>query len=97
MPSIAVPAPACSRIDHASIAVRVDIPEVLRASPVFSSSAAPVRLPCVLFLVAVRLSRVRQLVSAGNIRAKIVAELAANLHRVVSGVRLSLTTDAKSK
>jgi putative hemolysin len=42
-------------------------------------------------LVAVRLSRVRQLVSAGNIRAKIVADLVADLHRVVSGVQLGIT------
>src|SRR5258708_9411412 len=42
-------------------------------------------------LVAVRLSRVRQLVTAGNIRAKIVADLIADLHRVVSGVQLGIT------
>jgi putative hemolysin len=42
-------------------------------------------------LVAVRLSRVRQLVSAGNVRAKIVADLVADLHRVVSGVQLGIT------
>jgi putative hemolysin len=42
-------------------------------------------------LVAVRLSRVRQLVSAGDLRAKIVEGLVADLHRVVSGVQLGIT------
>src|SRR6476659_11449668 len=42
-------------------------------------------------LVAVRLSRVRQLVAAGNSRAKIVAGLVGDLHRVVSGVQLGIT------
>ena len=42
-------------------------------------------------LVAVRLSRVRQLVAKGNARAKIVEGLVADLHRVVSGVQLGIT------
>lgn len=42
-------------------------------------------------LVAVRLSRVRQLVAAGNVRARIVEELVGDLHRVVSGVQLGIT------
>jgi len=42
-------------------------------------------------LVAVRLSRVRQLVAAGNSRAKIVEGLVGDLHRVVSGVQLGIT------
>src|SRR5215470_2241163 len=42
-------------------------------------------------LVAVRLSRVRQLVAAGNVRARIVQELVGDLHRVVSGVQLGIT------
>lgn len=42
-------------------------------------------------LVAVRLSRVRQLVAAGNARARIVQELVGDLHRVVSGVQLGIT------
>ncbi len=42
-------------------------------------------------LVAVRLSRVRQLVAKGNPRAKIVELLLADLHRVVSGVQLGIT------
>ena len=42
-------------------------------------------------LVTVRLSRVRQLVAKGNARAKIVAGLVADLHRVVSGVQLGIT------
>jgi CBS domain containing-hemolysin-like protein len=42
-------------------------------------------------LVAVRLSRVRQLVTKGDARAKIVEELVADLHRVVSGVQLGIT------
>jgi CBS domain containing-hemolysin-like protein len=42
-------------------------------------------------LVAVRLSRVHQLVASGNARAKIVQELIGDLHRVVSGVQLGIT------
>src|SRR5215470_14402347 len=42
-------------------------------------------------LVAVRLSRVRQLVAGGNVRARIVQELVGDLHRVVSGVQLGIT------
>src|SRR5450631_1110286 len=42
-------------------------------------------------LVAVRLSRVRQLVQKGSVRAKIVEELLSDLHRVVSGVQLGIT------
>jgi putative hemolysin len=42
-------------------------------------------------LVAVRLSRVRQLVAKGNARAKIVQALVSDLHRVVSGVQLGIT------
>jgi putative hemolysin len=42
-------------------------------------------------LVAVRLSRVRQLVAAGNARAKIVEGLLGDLQRVVSGVQLGIT------
>jgi CBS domain containing-hemolysin-like protein len=42
-------------------------------------------------LVAVRISRVRQLVEKGNIRAKIVEALISDLHRVVSGVQLGIT------
>jgi putative hemolysin len=42
-------------------------------------------------LVAVRLSRVRQLVSKGNAQAKIVDELLGDLHRVVSGVQVGIT------
>ena len=42
-------------------------------------------------LVAVRLSRVRQLVGKGNVRAKIVELLVADLHHVVSGVQLGIT------
>lgn len=42
-------------------------------------------------LVAVRLSRVRQLVVKGNIRARIVESLLADLNRVVSGVQLGIT------
>src|SRR5579862_6667621 len=42
-------------------------------------------------LVAVRLSRVRQLVARGNVRAKIVEELVGELHRVVSGVQFGIT------
>jgi CBS domain containing-hemolysin-like protein len=42
-------------------------------------------------LVAVRLSRVRQLVARGNARAKIVEELVSDLNRVVSGVQFGIT------
>jgi putative hemolysin len=42
-------------------------------------------------LVAVRLSRVRQLVAKGNVRARVVELLLADLHRVVSGVQLGIT------
>src|SRR5580693_4945060 len=42
-------------------------------------------------LVAVRLSRVRQLVQKGNPRAKVVEILLSDLHRVVSGVQLGIT------
>jgi putative hemolysin len=42
-------------------------------------------------LVAVRLSRIRQLVSSGDARAKTVEILLGDLHRVVSGVQLGIT------
>ena len=42
-------------------------------------------------LVAVRLSRVRQLVAKGNARARVVEALLSDLHRVVSGVQLGIT------
>lgn len=42
-------------------------------------------------LVAVRMSRVRQLVSKGNPQASIVESLLSDLHRVVSGVQLGIT------
>src|SRR5215470_8510932 len=42
-------------------------------------------------LVAVRLSRVRQLVARGNAPAKIVEELVSDLNRVVSGVQFGIT------
>jgi len=42
-------------------------------------------------LVAVRLSRVRQLVARGNSQAKIVEHLLGDLHRVVSGVQVGIT------
>jgi len=42
-------------------------------------------------LVAVRISRVRQLVARGSSSAKIVEELLKDLHRVVSGVQLGIT------
>src|SRR6202521_2095490 len=41
-------------------------------------------------LVAVRLSRVRQLVAKGNARARVVEALLGDLHRVVSGVQLGI-------
>src|SRR4029077_21245235 len=42
-------------------------------------------------LVAVRLSRVRQLVEKGDPRARIVEHLLGDLSRVVSGVQFGLT------
>jgi putative hemolysin len=42
-------------------------------------------------LVAVRLSRVRQLVAKGSVQAKIVEHLLSDLHRVVSGVQVGIT------
>lgn len=42
-------------------------------------------------LVAVRLSRVRQLIQRGNVRARIVQDLLGDLHRVVSGVQVGIT------
>ena len=42
-------------------------------------------------LVAIRLSRVRQLVAKGNPRARVVEMLLSDLHRVVSGVQLGIT------
>jgi CBS domain containing-hemolysin-like protein len=42
-------------------------------------------------LVAVRLSRVRQLVEQGDVRAKIVESLLSDLSRVVSGVQVGIT------
>lgn len=42
-------------------------------------------------LVAVRLSRVRQLVRQGDSRARVVEILLSDLHRVVSGVQLGIT------
>ena len=42
-------------------------------------------------LVAVRMSRVRQLVAKGSPRAKIVELLLGDLHRVVSGVQVGIT------
>jgi putative hemolysin len=42
-------------------------------------------------LVAVRISRVRQLVARGNAQAKIVEHLLGDLHRVVSGVQVGIT------
>jgi putative hemolysin len=42
-------------------------------------------------LVAVRISRVRQLVARGNAQAKIVEHLLSDLHRVVSGVQVGIT------
>jgi len=47
-------------------------------------------------LVAVRVSRIRQLVAAGNLRAKIVETLLSDLHRVVSGVQLGITVTSLS-
>jgi putative hemolysin len=42
-------------------------------------------------LVAVRLSRIRQLVRKGDVSAKIVEALLGDLHHVVSGVQLGIT------
>jgi putative hemolysin len=42
-------------------------------------------------LVAVRISRVRQLVARGSAQAKIVEHLLSDLHRVVSGVQVGIT------
>jgi putative hemolysin len=42
-------------------------------------------------LVAVRMSRVRQLIAKGNARARIVEELLGDLRRVVSGVQVGIT------
>src|SRR5579864_3524078 len=42
-------------------------------------------------LVAVRISRVRQLVAKGDARARVVEALLSDLHRVVSGVQLGIT------
>jgi CBS domain containing-hemolysin-like protein len=42
-------------------------------------------------LVAVRISRVRQLVAKGNLRARVVEILIGDLRRVVSGVQLGIT------
>jgi len=42
-------------------------------------------------LVAVRLSRVRQLVEQGNVRARVVQTLVGRLDRVVSGVQVGIT------
>ena len=47
-------------------------------------------------LVAVRLSRVRQLVQKGDIRARVVEALLSDLHRVVSGVQLGITLTSLS-
>ena len=42
-------------------------------------------------LVAVRVSRVRQLVAKGDLRARVVERLLGDLHRVVSGVQVGIT------
>ena len=42
-------------------------------------------------LVAVRMSRVRQLVAKGDLRARVVERLLGDLHRVVSGVQVGIT------
>jgi magnesium and cobalt exporter, CNNM family len=47
-------------------------------------------------LVAVRLSRVRQLVRKGDSRARVVEGLLTDLHRVVSGVQLGITVTSLS-
>src|ERR1700736_6282745 len=45
-------------------------------------------------LVAVRLSRLRQLVQQGDARARVVEELLADLGQVVSGVQVGITLTA---
>ena len=47
-------------------------------------------------LVAIRISRVRQLVARGNTSAKVVEALLADLHSVVSGVQLGITLTSLS-
>src|SRR5579864_3442474 len=47
-------------------------------------------------LVAVRLSRVRQLVRKGDVRARVVEVLLGDLHRVVSAVQLGITLTSLS-
>jgi magnesium and cobalt exporter, CNNM family len=47
-------------------------------------------------LVAVRLSRVRQLIARGNPRARVVEGLLSDLHSVVSGVQLGITITSLS-
>lgn len=47
-------------------------------------------------LVAVRVSRIRQLVAKGNLRARVVESLLGDLHRVVSGVQLGMTLTSLS-
>jgi putative hemolysin len=47
-------------------------------------------------LIAVRLSRVRQLVQEGDPRAKIVEQLLSDLSRVVSGVQVGITISSLS-
>src|SRR5271156_4086527 len=42
-------------------------------------------------LVAVRISRIRQLVAKGDARARVVERLLSDLHRVVSGVQVGIT------
>jgi|SRR5579859_206623 len=42
-------------------------------------------------LVAVRLSRIRQLVARGSLRSRVVETLLGDLHRVVSGVQFGIT------
>jgi putative hemolysin len=44
-----------------------------------------------LYIVAVPLSPVRQLVAKGDMRARVVERLLADLHRVVSGVQVGIT------
>src|SRR5437879_11844835 len=47
-------------------------------------------------LVAVRLSRVRQLVAKGSVRARVVEALLGDLHRVVSCVQVVLALTSVS-
>jgi putative hemolysin len=47
-------------------------------------------------LVAVRVSRIRQLVAKGNARARVLEILLSDLHRVVSGVQLGITLTSLS-